>query len=105
MYQLELNKPSSLSSRFTYQCSKHPWWQLGWTTQNKPNSIQMAVTKHTPNNMVASSLGANHIFCGFPGPITPTMAWNKLEDLIIWPMLEALGIIEDTGRLEVLIPL
>jgi hypothetical protein len=56
--------------------------------------------------MVASSLKAGYIFYSFPGPIettliTPTMAWNKLEELSIGPILEVLGIIVDTKKVEV----
>ena len=76
------------------------------------NDSQTAVTDSTPNGvyrMAASSLEAGYIFYGYPGPIeapllTPSMAWDKLEDMTIGPKLEALGMVVDTDKLEVSIP-
>jgi hypothetical protein len=73
----------------------------------------MAVTGHTHIGMfwlAASSLKAGYIYFGFPGPlespiITPTMAWDKLEDMSIGSILEALGIIIDISKMEILTPL
>ena len=56
--------------------------------------------------MAASSLEAGYIFYGFPGPIeqpliTPTMAWYKLLELTISTVLQVLGLIVDTDRMEI----
>ena len=73
---------------------------------------QMAVTASTDNGvfrMAASSLEAGYIFYGYPGPIerpviTPSMAWDKLEELTISTVMQALGLIVDTDKMEIRIP-
>jgi len=73
---------------------------------------QMAVMAGTDNimyHMAASSLEAGYVFYGVPGPIeqpviTPTMAWDKLLELTISTILQALGLIVDTDKMEIRIP-
>jgi hypothetical protein len=95
------------------QAQSHKDGTLLYKARIDVNDALTAVKNRTRNGvfrMASSSLEAGYIYYGFPGPIkspliTPSMAWDKLDALIIEPVLEALGIIVDTDKLEVSIPL
>jgi hypothetical protein len=105
-----LNKPLAAAHlNSPEQAQSNPDGTLKFQYRINVYDSRTAVTEHIPNGMfrmVASSLKAGYIFYRVPGPIetpliTPTMAWNKLEELSIGPILEVLGIIVDTKKMEV----
>jgi hypothetical protein len=73
---------------------------------------QSAVLANDPtaiHTLITSSVEAAYILLGYPGPIQQptipaTMSWDKMVDRPIRPSRECLGLVIDTDKMEVTIP-